>query len=43
VHHEAISSAQLRDAFARARVPAIEEIFKAFAANQPKVLALASS
>ena len=43
VHHEAISTEQLRDAFARARIPAIEEISKAFAANQPRVLSLASS
>lgn len=43
VHHEAISTAELRDAFARARVPAIEEISNAFAANQPRVIALISS
>lgn len=43
VHHDAISAAELHNTFARARVPAIDEISKAFAANQPRVIALASS
>lgn len=43
VRHGAISTAELRDAFAHARVPAIEEISKAFAASQPRVIALALS
>jgi hypothetical protein len=43
VCREAISPAVLREAFARARLPAIEEIHTAFAANQPRVIAFASS
>lgn len=43
LRREAIGVAELRAAFTRARVPEIVEIAEAFAANQPKVLALASS
>ena len=43
LHRETVSLADLRVAFSRARVPAIEEIRTAFAANQARVIALASS
>ncbi len=43
VCREGISLGVLREAFARARLPTIEEIHTAFAANQPRVLAFASS
>ena len=42
LRRESITPAALRDAFAAARVPAIDEIRSAFAANQARVLALAS-
>ncbi len=42
LRREGIGVAELRAAFTRARVPDSAEIAEAFAANQPKVLALAS-
>jgi hypothetical protein len=40
---QAVSPDQLRDAFARARVPDVPEIRELFLKSQPKVLALAAS
>jgi hypothetical protein len=43
LHRETVPLADLRVAFSRARVPAIEEIRTAFAANRARVIDLASS
>jgi hypothetical protein len=43
LHQEPLTSAQLRAAFARARVPDVPEIRELFRAAQPKVLALTSA